>query len=65
MPFWVYRVREIVELVFNTIREPISIVPLPLALARLLAIPREKLFKSVRTTHTLIHAKCMHAACVF
>ncbi|BDA40605.1 NADH dehydrogenase [ubiquinone] 1 alpha subcomplex subunit [Coccomyxa sp. Obi] len=43
----VLTVREIVELVFNTIREPISIVPIPLALARLLAIPREKLFKSI------------------
>ncbi len=42
-----HRVKQIVELVYTTIREPISTFNLPLPVARLLAVPREKLFKMV------------------
>lgn len=42
-----HRVKQVVELVYATIREPLSTVNLPLAVARLLAVPREKLFKMV------------------
>ncbi|EIE26745.1 NAD(P)-binding protein [Coccomyxa subellipsoidea C-169] len=41
----VLTVKQIVELVYTTIREPISTFNLPLPVARLLAVPREKLFK--------------------
>ncbi|KAK9916799.1 hypothetical protein WJX75_007161 [Coccomyxa subellipsoidea] len=41
----VMTVKQVVELVYATIREPLSTVNLPLAVARLLAVPREKLFK--------------------
>ena len=41
------RVKQIVNLVYTTIREPHYTLDLPLAVARLLAIPREKIFKTV------------------
>ena len=37
-----------VELVYDTIREPTRIVSVPMAIARLLAMPREQLFRRVR-----------------
>ena len=40
--------REVVELVYDTIREPTRIVSVPMALAKLLAMPRERLFRTVR-----------------
>lgn len=36
-----------VELVYDTIREPKRIVDVPVPIAKLLAAPRERLFKSV------------------
>ena len=47
---WLDRVKQVVELVYATIREPLSTVTLPLSVARLLAVPREKLFKMVGPT---------------
>ena len=41
------RIREMVELVYETIREPKRIVDVPVALGKLLAAPRERFFKSV------------------
>ena len=54
------RIREMVDLVFDTIREPKRIVDVPVAVGKLLAAPRERFFKSVgiQTTHRR-HA--MHA----
>ena len=42
------RIKDIVELVFNTIREPYHSFSLPSSFAKLLATPREKLLKYVR-----------------
>ena len=44
----VRRMKQVVELVYDTIREPTRIVSVPMALARLLAMPRERLFRTVR-----------------
>jgi hypothetical protein len=45
------RLKQLVKLVYDTIREPHVTLPLPLALARLLAMPRERLYKMVRRHH--------------
>ena len=45
----VRRMKQVVELVYDTIREPMRTVSVPLALARLLAMPRERLFRTVRS----------------
>ena len=41
----VYKLSELVKIVYDTIREPESSVPVPLALMRLLGLPREALLK--------------------
>ena len=42
------RLKQIVQLVYDTIREPHVTLPVPVPVARLLAMPREKLFRTVR-----------------
>ena len=48
----VCRIKEMIELVFETIREPMRIVNVPVAIGKLLAAPRERFFKSVRILRT-------------
>ena len=50
----VCRIKQMIELVFETIREPMRIVNVPVAIGKLLAAPRERFFKSVRILHTHI-----------
>ena len=45
-------IKEMIELVFETIREPMRIVNVPVAIGKLLAAPRERFFKSVRILHS-------------
>ncbi len=48
----VCRIKEMIQLVFETIREPMRIVNVPVAIGKLLAAPRERFFKSVRSLRT-------------
>lgn len=41
------RIKEMVDLVYDTIREPKRIVDIPVGIGKLLAAPRERFFKSV------------------
>ena len=43
------RVQQIVRLVFDTIRETYKAVPVPMSIAKVLAMPREMIFRTVRT----------------
>ena len=43
----VYTLKELVKIVYDTIREPDSSVPVPLALMKLLGMPREALLKKI------------------
>ena len=47
-----------IELVFETIREPMRIVNVPVAIGKLLAAPRERFFKSVQIS-TLIQSTAL------
>lgn len=48
------RLKQIVKLVYDTIREPHVTLPVPLPIARLLAMPRERLFRTVLLPHITI-----------
>ena len=45
-----------VELVYDTIREPMRIVDIPVPVAKLLAAPRERFFK--RVGHCIAYCHC-------
>ena len=52
-----------IKLVFDTIREPMRIVNVPVAIGKLLAAPRERFFKSVRSLsihpeHSTVSLQC-------
>lgn len=55
------RLKEMVDLVYDTIREPKRVVSIPVAVAKLLAAPRERFFKSVGP-HT---GHCQHGLHAF
>ncbi len=48
-----------VDLVFDTIREPKRIVDVPVAVGKLLAAPRERFFKSVGSHQLTASMPCM------
>ncbi|CAK0735404.1 hypothetical protein CVIRNUC_000575 [Coccomyxa viridis] len=43
----IFTIKEMIQLVFETIREPMRIVNVPVAIGKLLAAPRERFFKSI------------------
>lgn len=59
MRFFVGRVKQLVELTYDTIREPYHSLPLPAGLAKAMAAPREFLNKKVRSVVGLSLLECM------
>ena len=48
----VRRLRDIHKLVFDTMRENMRLLPLPVSIAKAIATPREKLYKKARPVPT-------------
>ena len=46
------RLRDIHKLVFDTMRENMRLLPLPVSIAKAIATPREKLYKKARPVPT-------------